>query len=359
MKNLYYFANNVYQFSYALPIYDELGGTFLVRDHRKLMQFKRYLINRAKFGEKTFLRTPSVKIIERSEMHKLEGVIFFLSNSIPLKEDFAAKTIFHEHGTSDKRYGGGSKLGPEAAKTKLAKYDHIFLSGPKNKFRIEEVGLQLPEKNLVEIGGLRFDEYLDGSIDRNQQMDRLGIKDRSRKNILYAPTWSFGNGTLKKYAMKFAEDITKKHNLIIRPHYHDRKYGNYVKFMSKMKGIKHLYLSQSANLIKSDTLKDFIVSDLMISDISSVIYEYLITRNPMIIAQNDFEDRHFMPKEMNIMEQVDIYSGTESILEMIDENLESQKYRQDYEKLLHNCFYNATRGCVKVAVDFIRNLIQE
>lgn len=358
MKKLYYFANNVYQFSYALPIYDKLGGTFLVRNYKVWRQFKRYLVNRAKFGENTFLKTPEVSVFPRSEMHKLEGIIFFLSNSIPLKQDFKAVTIFHEHGTSDKRYGGGSKLGPEAAKSKLSKYDYIFLSGPKNKFRIEEIGLQLPEEKLVEVGGLRFDEYVSGGINREEEMDRLRIKDRNRKNILYAPTWSFGQGTFKKYAVKFAEEITQKHNLIIRPHYHDRTYGNYVKFIAKLKGIKNLYLSQAVNLIKSDTLRDFIVSDLMVSDVSSVIYEYLITRNPMIIAQNDFEERHQMPNHMNIMNHVDIYDGNKSILKMIDENIESQKYRQDYEDLLHNCFYNVN-GCVDIAVEFIQKLMQE
>lgn len=127
--------------------------------------------------------------------------------------------------------------------------------------------------------------------------------------------------------------------------------------MAKLKGIKHLYLSQAANLIKSDTLRDFIVSDLMISDVSSVIYEYLITRNPMIIAANEFEARHQMPSEMNIMDHVDIYTGKENILEMVNENLDSQKYRDDYEKLLNNCFYNVD-GCVDIAVEFIRNLMK-
>jgi hypothetical protein len=355
MKKLYYYANNIYQFSYALPVYDKLGGTFIVYDKKKWWQFKKYLKNRARFGEKNFRNTPEVIIVPRREVYKLAGVIFFLSNSIISHQNYdKAVTLFHEHGTSDKLYGGGRP----SAKRKLASYDYILLSGEKNKKRIEEIGLQLPEEKLVKIGGLRFDEYIDGTIDKNEEMDRLNIKDRSRKNILYAPTWSFGNGTFKKYALKFAREITKKHNLIIRPHYHDRTYGTYVKFLAKLKGIKHLYLSQAANLIKSDTLRDFIISDLMISDVSSVIYEYLITRNPMIIAQNDFEDRHQMPSKMNIMDHVDIYTGKENILKMADENLKSQKYRQDYEALLHNCFYNVD-GCVDIAVDFIRELMQE
>jgi len=356
MKKLYYFANNIYQFSYALPIYDKLGGTFIVRDKKKLGQFKLYLRDRARFGETNFWKTPPVEIVPRRDVNKLKGVVFYLSNSIISSQEYPnAITLFHEHGTSDKLYGGGRP----SAKRKLNSYDYILLSGDKNKYRLEEIGLQIPDKKLVKIGGLRFDEYQDGGIDKEAEMDRLGIKDRSRKNILYAPTWSFGNGTFKQYAMRFAKEITQNYNLIIRPHYHDRVHGSYVKFMAKLQGIKHLYLSQSANLIKSDTLRDFIVSDLMISDVSSVIYEYLITRNPIIIAQNDFEQRHNMPEEYNIMKAVDTFSGDENIVEMIDENLASQKYRDQYEQLLHNCFYNVDEGCVDKAVDFIKNLTQE
>ena len=72
MKKLYYFANNIYQFSYALPIYDQLGGTFIVRDRRKLIQFKLYLRNRAKFDEQNIWKTPDVIIWPRRELNKLD-----------------------------------------------------------------------------------------------------------------------------------------------------------------------------------------------------------------------------------------------------------------------------------------------
>jgi len=354
IMNIYYFANSIYQFPYALPIYNQIGGTFVVRTKKKFYHFKRYLRGMARFGEKTFLKTPRVIIVPRNELYKLKGIILFLANSINPKHEYKnAITIFHEHGTSDKKYGGGSDLTGE----KLKKYDYIFLSGPKNKERLRDANLDIPDKKLIEIGGLRFDNYVLGNIDRDIEMQRLGIKDPTRKNILYAPTWRFGNGTLRQYAFPFIQEITQKYNFIIRPHYHDRRYGPLVYYISKLKGIKHLYFSQPANLIKHDTYFAFAVSDLMLSDVSSVIYEYLITRKPIIIVQNDFQQKHTMPSEMDIFQHVDIYDGKENIVHLIEQNLDnaSQK-RQTYERLLNNCFYSTRGNCVSQAVSFINRL---
>ncbi|HCX73004.1 MAG TPA: hypothetical protein DHM37_04730, partial [Candidatus Cloacimonas sp.] len=131
---------------------------------------------------------------------------------------------------------------------------------------------------MVKIGNTRFDDYVNNKIDREHEMKRLGIIDKTRPNILYAPTWRWGNGTFNKYVYKFAQELTKDFNLIIRPHHHDSKKIYKVKLWAMSKGIKNIYFSNPNNLRSSDTMNDFIVSDLMISDTSSIVYEYLITR---------------------------------------------------------------------------------
>lgn len=355
MKQIYYYANNIYQFSYALPVYNRLGGIFVVRDRRRLWHFKRYFQQLAQFGEKTFLRTPRVIVRSRPELSGLDGVIFFLSNSIVPAHAYSGPTIFHEHGTSDKRYGGKSH---EQAKAKLSAYDYIFLSGPKNLKRLEEVGLHFPEEKLVRIGGLRFDDYLSGNYSREKEYKRLGIVDTGRKNILYAPTWRFGNGTLKKYAFHFARELTKKHNLIIRPHYHDQKYSYLLKLQCGLAGLKHVYFSNASNIIKQDTFNDFVIADLMISDMSSVIYEFLIMEKPVIIAKTDFDNYHEMPKEMDIMQNADLFTDGGDILGLVDANLATPRFTETYRQMTRASFY-IDGSAVERAAAFMRNLIQE
>ena len=43
MKNVYYFANQVYQYGHAKPIYDKTGGTFIVNKLNRAARFKYYL----------------------------------------------------------------------------------------------------------------------------------------------------------------------------------------------------------------------------------------------------------------------------------------------------------------------------
>jgi len=339
----------VYQFSNALPIYAKQGGTLIVKNLKTYLQIKMYLRNINTFSNiRTFLNTPPAIIRDRKDLYDLEGVIISLSNATINCDHKKCKTIFIGHGTGDKKYGSNAKI--------LECYDNHFMSGPKHREKLKDVGLNLPEEKLINIGNIRFDGYVNNKINREKELDRLGVKDRNRKNVLYAPTWRWGKGTFKKYVYKFSEEITKKYNLIIRPHHHDRRYLPSIKIWAKLNGIKHVYFSNPAALVKSDTMNDFLVSDIMISDTSSILYEYLITRNPIIVAQTDFDDLHNMPDDMNIMNYTTIYDGSQDILQLIENELATQQYKDDYHKLLNNCFYFNDGKSVERALAFIKSI---
>ncbi len=314
--NLYYFANNIYQFSYAIPIYEKIGGTFLVRDKKCLTQFKWAMRKMNRDDSRNgILNYPSVKLISKKERQNLKGIIIFCSNSISLKEYPNATTIFLEHGTGDKKYGGAKpdKENPlDYAAQKLLSYDYIFTSGEKNIYRI--------------------------------------------KNILYAPTWNFGDGTLDKYAQYFIRQITTEYNLIIRTHYHDYKKIIQLKFWAKLHGLKHVYFSNPLDQIRNNTFHDFIVSDLMISDISAVIYEYIIMDKPMILISNKTKFRHDMPNKMNAMKYATIWNGKSYINDLIKQSFADKKRTVKYKELLDNCFFYNDGKSAERAVEFIKSL---
>jgi CDP-glycerol glycerophosphotransferase (TagB/SpsB family) len=298
---------------------------------------------------KTFLNTPPVEKHLPSELEEIEGIIVSQSNTSLNVNKQKCKTIFLGHGTGDKRYGGNANS--------LLTYNYLFISGNKHLEKIKDDGVHIPEKRLIKIGNPRFDDYVNGRIDHEKEMDRLGIKDHSRPNILYAPTWRCGNGTFKKYVYKFVSEITRNFNLIVRPHHHDAKRILKVKLWAISQGIKNLYFSNPNNLLTSDTMNDFMVSDLMISDTSSIVYEYLITGNPMIVIDNQYKKLHKMPDEMNIMNHVDIYNESREIVEMIEENLKYNKYKEVHQKMLHDCFYFNDGKSTQRAIDFVKNLV--
>jgi UDP-N-acetylglucosamine 2-epimerase len=351
---IFYIANSIYQFAYALPVYQSCGGSFVVTSRKKLNHFRKHLKGFAKFGQNNTNQVPDVKLVPRNQLHQLKGVLVFFANSIDPGQDFSnAITCFYEHGTSDKRYEGGNSI----AIDKLGKYDYLLLSGPKNKQRLEDTGIKRNQDSLIETGCLRFDDYLGNKFTREKTADLLNIKDRDRKNILYAPTWKFGNGTFKEYAHYFINNLTDEYNLILRPHYHDRRYGHFLYWISKLKGKKNLYFSRPQDVLLHDTYSAFAVSDLLISDISSVIYEYLITQKPIVLIENDFEQRHTMPKEMDIVPHVDHFKKGKDLLSIIENNLNSEKQQQQkYKKLLNNSFYNTEGGSVEQLSIFLKKL---
>ncbi len=350
---IYYYAKYVYQFSHALPLYEKVKGTFVVKDVLTYIRFKKFLRFMAAHHEKNFLNTPEIIICPRAKLKNLPaGILIFFANAILPEYDYSnLKTVFYEHGSSDKKYSEGRPIGAE----KIKKYDHIFLWGLKNRQKILDLDIILPEEKLIEIGGFRFDKYLDNEKLKNEQIKRLKIKNPNRKTILYAPTWRFGKGTLMRFGKYFASEITKKYNLIIRPHSHERNYGQMIYFFSKLKGIKNLYFSQPANIVKRDIIYDFAVSDMLIGDVSSVVYEYLITKKPILLVDNQYEKKHYMSEMLNLWEHTEHFKEGMDINTVIKKSFEAE-YGVLFNDILNYCFYSVNESAVDKAANFIKNI---
>jgi len=341
---IYYFGKKVYQLSYALPIYHKMGGTFVVDSIKEFIEFKKIFRNYTSskkglnhFNPSTALNTPPIRIIKTKDHWKLNGIIVYCCNRLDLTKTYKAKTVYLEHGISDKPAAITDDSG---ATQRLKKYDIILLSSPKNKIKYLETSKDLPESKFREIGFFKFDEYQKLYELKEREFKRLKIKDPSRKNILYAPTWRFGNGTFKKYGKKFAKEISKEFNLIIRLHSNEMKFARRFKRWLKRNSIENVYLSNSKDVLHADVLNDFIISDLMIGDMSSVVYEFLITKKPIIIAKNDFHRTIKMPGSMNIMKNADIFDEEiNDIVDLIKKNLKQPAY--DVKKMYENCFYHS------------------
>ncbi len=350
ISTLYFYANQIYQLSYTLPLYRRAGGVFIGRDIKRLFQLKKNLINYNQFpATKTFLNTPPTYLMDRKKLRNLSGVIVFASNASKIvRQELKAKTIFLGHGTGDKPY--------LVSESRLENFDFHFASGPKFQAILHDSGIDIPEDRIIKTGNLRFDDIINGVIDKEKELDRLGIIDRERKTVLYAPTWKFGDGTLLKYGYRFAREITQKYNLIIRPHYQDWSYIAKFRQWASKNNIRHLYFSNPSNLVSADTMRDFAASDIMLSDTSSVLYEYLIMRQPIIVIRNEYKNLHKMPSEMDIMQHVSLFSAEDDIITMIDAALKDTDYHQRLEKLLNTCFYFNDGKAVQRAHAFIESI---
>jgi hypothetical protein len=353
MKSIYYLANSIYQFAYALPVYNILGGIFIVPSEKKARQFRRYMKDQAKHGEINQNNSPNLLVKNRHEVCDLTGILFFLANTIVPELSYPrAITIFHEHGTSDKLYEGGDEI----AIHKLNKYDYIFLSGPKNRHRMLDIGLKQDDDIWISVGAPRMIEIdtFEFLAIQSQYRQQLHIASDNRPVVLYAPTWRFGNGTLREHVFRLASELKNICHLIIRPHYHDRRIGRWIVTGLRSLGFKHVYYSDPSDIINHDTYAAFAASDILVSDFSSVVYEYLWTRRPMIIIDNGFKDRHTIHPDYSIFGKVPIYKPSEHWGDLVLRVLEkSEVYRSSMDELLKRCFYCPSGGAAKAMAEFI------
>ena len=230
----YFLANQVYQLSYAKPIYQRLGGTFIVSNYRKLVKFKWHLWRGPTVSDAA---EESPKIIKRDikNLSNLKGIIVSQSNTRVIQHDDHGITIFLGHGTGDKKYGGNPEI--------LLSYDYHFISGPKHLAKLEDIGIRIPEDRLIPIGNPRFDNYFSNVGKEKSYLKYLGVRDTSQPTVLYAPTWKWGGGTLRKLVYRLGRELSKDYNLIVRPHHFDAHLLPWLKFWARSQGLKHIYFS--------------------------------------------------------------------------------------------------------------------
>jgi CDP-glycerol:poly(glycerophosphate) glycerophosphotransferase len=353
---LFYTYSQIYQLSYALPIYRAAGGTFLVKNLRKWIQFKKYMRNLGRpVDPANFLSTPPVKQVHPKKYENLTGVHITPSVEKFYPPNDRIINIFTGHGSGDKPYLG------ENIYEKMATFDFHFLAGPKNLKKLQDKTVDIHPDKLIKIGNMRFDDYLNNRIDRRLEYDRLRIKNRELKNILYAPTWQWGKGSLLTWAHRFSEELGARYNLIIRPHGHDRMKISKLQHDFKKKQLENIYFSNPSNLARHDTMNDFAVSDLLISDrTSSIVYEYLVTGKPVIVIDNDFEETHDMPAEMLIDDIASHWDKKSNITKLIEHTFAAHVSRQaDYTTLLNTCFYFNDGRSTQRAIEFIQRVMNE
>jgi CDP-glycerol glycerophosphotransferase len=198
----------------------------------------------------------------------------------PLKKLAGDMEEVHMPGTTTKRY-------KETFYQEAANWD--FLVSPNSySTNIFERAFKYPKRKILETGYPRNDYlFTQNTIDNcNKIKETLGIP-KDKKVILYAPTWRdneyYGVGKYKftldiefeKLKRRFGADYV----ILLRLHYliansiDVSTYKNFVFDFSNHNDIRDLY----------------IISDLLITDYSSVFFDYLCLKRPIIFYTYDIE----------------------------------------------------------------------
>ena len=332
-------------------IYEYMLKSRSYEDHKMIWAFKDVEKYRCLESNKN---TKIVKINTREYKKSLAKAKYWIFNyKIPDYLYPKKNQIFVQcwHGTPLKRLG-----------CDLKHFDNILntMNGMKKRYKIEASKFSYfisPSKfasekfilawNLKEIGkdniiieeGYPRNDFLYNYTEQdvNKIKKELGIEGETRKVILYAPTYrsnqhETGVGYTYKEEVDFSrlqEKIGDEYIILFRPHYFIanvfdfEKYKGFVYNVSEIDDVNELY----------------IITDVLITDYSSVFFDYANLKRPMIFYMYDLE--HYRDKSNGFYIDLDELPGniveTQEDLEKeilaLDKNfVYDEKYKKFNEK---------------------------
>ncbi len=341
MKGLYYFVKRIYQINQTLPVFNKLGGVII-----NILEFPTsYLYFTYKYGfSHTKLMFNNLKRLNKYA----KGLILCHSadDTVPYGSNY--KRVFVYHGTSDKVFTLSDK------KIDIKWFEYYFLSGPKDLYKLKMFShnSDLLQERVLKIGSFRSDLIIKKNYDKKLIYKKYNILNyNDRKIILYAPTWEWGGGTLKRCFEDFAKKITDDYILIVRPHTNDWKTIPYIHKWQKRHKVKNLYIFSK----QYHDIMDFIyIADLMIGDNSAVNYDFAFTGRPMVLVKSQTEDVFTPPDEYNIRLCAPIFDPEkDNIMDKIEEAFTNSKYTFCLKELVKNSFYHNDGHAVDRACSFI------
>lgn len=252
------------------------------------------------------------------------------------------------HGTPLKRLGFDIKVEGKNALHTVKEWSHLYeydasrytyMVSPskfvsdvyKSAFNLKHVG---KEKCIIETGYPRNDALFtfDNKYVNKIKKDLNIPKDK--KVILYAPTWrddQYKNGTGYSYNLaidfdKFRKKFGKDYVILFRAHYLIAEIID----LSKYKGFIY-------NVSDYSDINDlYIISDMIVTDYSSVFFDYANLKRPMLFYMYDLEDYKSNARDFYfdldelpgpiVLKEEDLYKEIENIDEYWD------KYKSKYEK---------------------------
>lgn len=149
-----------------------------------------------------------------------------------------------------------------------------FVEGPYRTQRLQEL---YPNSEFVDSGYAKLDPLLDGS-NTIPSLESYGL-DPNKKTILYAPT--FYPSSIECFAKGFPKEFTE-YNIIVKPHYFslaNKKYKKQKKLLNLWSKSENVYL---AGIDDVNILPFMGVSDVLISDASSTLFEFAALNKPVV-----------------------------------------------------------------------------
>ncbi len=280
------FCKQPYAFSILKPLADELeklGYAYLWYVTPKLAQ------------EFPYKPMPFTSKIQNLEMFESD-IIFAPGNSVPYWLQGLKVQIFH------------GLAGEKKGHFRIRDYFDLYLTqGPYFTKKFQKLAQIYKNFDVIETGWCKLDNLY--AIDKKTIEEKKALlKKYNVKNIiLYAPTFSSGLTSALKL-IDIIKELSNNDNILVIIKFHD-KMDQEIKEKYQIVNTKNLIISD-----KKDITPLLQISDLMISDTSSVVYEFTLLNKPVVTLNSHSENINWE----NITDENNIKSKVLEILNGLD-----------------------------------------
>lgn len=176
-----------------------------------------------------------------------------------------AKSALMEHG-----------IGPKACYYDVSKNQTTvrFVEGVHRLKRLKSL---YPNGNFIDSGYAKLDPAFNRSIPPIS-VARMNL-DPAKKTILYAPT--FFPSSIESFPIDFPKDF-QNYNIILKPHFFSMTKSRYKKQKKRLEAWSNYDNVYLAGIEEFNLIPFMLVADLMLSDVSSAIFEFAALDKPVI-----------------------------------------------------------------------------
>ena len=163
-------------------------------------------------------------------------------------------------------------------------WDRLFFINQRRLRNFVRSGALDADSTAARLVGMpKVDCLVDGSLSRNAVLEKLGV-DPDRKVVLYAPTWSAHSSLVTMGAELVESLVAAGYAVIVKLHdrSHDPQHANSggVNWVARF---SQLLRDSGGHLaMSSDSCPFLAAADVMITDHSSVGFEYLLLDRPLV-----------------------------------------------------------------------------
>ena len=326
----YYTSASIQHLTPLLLLYSYLGGVFYIYRNKStynyLREKYRHLNINIYFSDsvsdiKAAIRQNRIRVMVYSDFSELDLV----------------KSVQVFHGCGDKN---------DMEHPEIVKYDLLFFAGEKIKDKLDQLGILKKLKNWEMTGYPKLDPIMSNKL----VASRKKVFDNTRQTILYAPTMlkemegEHEQSSVPIWTKKIISSLYEKYNVIIKYHgiIKRRSQNIYEQIDSH---ILDLDAEENVRLIIDDNIIEYMVqADLVITDISSVAYEWFHFDKPIIFANpspgyykksDDVFANSYSWQAGDVLEN----ENEDEILACVDKNLEVDEFREARNRLLNYTVY--------------------